>query len=154
MKIRHFLILISVIIFFSLIQSLNISFFGVKPNFVLAVFAAALFFIQEIWESVFLLSVASLFLKFSPHPDKDILLFFGIGVLTIIVARYLPWQPLINCLVLIFVYTFIFYLLLFPSMIISRVFIQEVLYNSFAGGAVFFLLSRLNWGEKKFGKIN
>lgn len=154
MRIRHFLILVSVVVFSAFIQSLDIAVLGVKPNFVLAAFAATLFFVQEIWESIFLLSAASLFLKFSPHPDKEILLFFGIGVLTIIIARYLPWQPLINYLVLVFVYTLIFYLLLFPLMIISRIFIQEVLYNLLAGSAVFFLLSRLKWGEKKFDKIN
>lgn len=140
---KRSLILILFISAFSFIQFLNVSFFGVKPNFAIAAVVAASFFIFDVWEGVFLIALASFILKFSPYLDNEIFIFFIIGILVILTRKYLPWHHLINNLFLTFAYTLIFYLLLFPNLIVSMVFFLEVIYNILIGFAVFLILTRI-----------
>ncbi len=145
MKLSRFLIISCLVAVFSFFQALDISFIGVKPNFALIIIVVASFFIADIWEGVFLVAIASLILKFSPHLEKEILIFFATGVLIMVVGKYLPWHSIVSSLFLIAFYTLVFYLFLFPRFIFSVVFLEEIIYNLFIGGLTFVILSRLKF---------
>ncbi len=134
------LILILVIGLLALFQTLGFSIFGVKPNLALTAVVAASFFVVNIWEGLVLILLAALFLKFNAVFNLDILVFCLIGTAALIVKKYLVWQPLINCLILIGLASLGLYLFLSPSLIISGIFLQEIIYNIILGIPVFVLL--------------
>lgn len=139
----YLLILTAVVAVFSFLQSFRISFFSVKPDFALAAVVAAIFFVDDIFEGIFLAALAAFLLKFSPYFGSEILVFFAGAVLIAAFGKHLPWHPLINMAVLVSVFTLGFYLVLFPSAVLTLGFFTESLYNILAAGLIFWILSRL-----------
>jgi len=129
-------------IFFSFLNFLNISFLGVKPNFALAAVVAFLFFAGDIFEGLFLITLSSLILKFSPIAGKDILVYFFVCVAILLIKKYLPWQNFLGNLVLVSFSTLLFYAFLFSNSIASPVFFKEIVYNIIVSSVVFLVLSR------------
>lgn len=136
----RFLILILLVGLLTLFQTLGFSIFGVKPNLALTAVVVASFFVANIWEGLVLILLAALFLKFNAVFSLDIVAFSLIGTAALIFKKYLIWQPLINCLILIGLASLGFYLFLSPSLILSRIFLQEIIYNIILGLLVFVLL--------------
>ncbi len=139
---RIFLLLFLVVIF-SFIQTLDFSIFGIKPNLALAAIIVSVFFILNIWEGFLLSAMAALILKFSPGFSKEILIFFLIAVAAIIIKKYLPWQSTINMFFLIIATTLLFYAFSYPSLIISGIFLQELIYNIIITGLTFIIFHRI-----------
>lgn len=136
------LILFFIVICFSFLQTVDFSVFGVKPNFALAAIIVASFFISDIWESLLLAAIAALILKFSPGFNNEILIFFLIVVVAIIIKKYLPWRSTINLIFLIAATTLLFYVFSAPALIISILFLKELLYNIIAGFIIFAVLNK------------
>jgi len=131
----------------SFLQAFGFSVFGVKPNLALAVLIAISFFIANLWEGFLLVLLAALILKFAPGFEKGILTFSLIAAAGLIVKKYLPWRYFLSNLILIGIGTFIFYLFLNPNLIISVIFLKEIVLNLVAGIIIFAFLSFL-WENK------
>ena len=141
----RFLILILLVGLLTLFQTLGFSIFGVKPNLALTAVVVASFFVVNIREGLVLILSAALLLKFNAVFNLDILIFSLIGTAALIFKKYLIWQPLINCLILIGLATSGFYLFLSPSLIISGIFLQEIIYNIILG---IFVFAFIRWLKK------
>ena len=138
--------LIFLTILFSFVQTTGFSIFGVKPNLALMAVVAVSFFISDIWEGFLLVLMSALILKFGPEVgNKEIIIFSLIGAAAVFSKRYLIWQQLINCLILLVVATLLFYVFLSPSFIFSRIFLQEISYNIISGIIIF---ASLRWLKK------
>lgn len=138
-----FFILILLVSLLTLFQVLGFSVFGVKPNLALATVIAAAFFISDIWEGVLLTAIAALILKFSPGFNNEILIFFLIAVVAIIIKKYLPWRSIINLFFLIIAATLLFYVFSAPELIISVLFLKEIIYNTAIALLIFIALNKI-----------
>lgn len=124
------LIILGVMLFFaSLIQFLDVSLFGVVPNTTLVVIVLAALFLRDIWHELFLIACASFLLKFSPSANREILVFFTVGLLTLVIVRRLPWHLFVNGIFLVVGATFAMYAFIDPSSILSLMFVKELGYN-------------------------
>ena len=141
---RRFSIFILAIFLLSFMQFLRISIFGVVPNIVLATLVISIVFLNDTWHRMFLVSFASFMLKFSASADRDILAFFAVGLLMIVVDRYLPWQPLMNGIFLATIATVLFYLFTVASSIISLMFVLEMGYTIALVCLLYYLLTRFS----------
>lgn len=141
---RRFSIFILAIFLLSFMQFLRISIFGVVPNIVLATLVISIVFLNDTWHRIFLVSFASFMLKFSASADRDILAFFAVGLLMIVVDRYLPWQPLMNGIFLATIATVLFYLFTVASSIISLMFVLEMGYTIALVCLLYYLLTRFS----------
>ena len=135
--------LIFLTVFFSFVQTMGFSMFGVKPNLALVAVIVASFFVKNIWEALLLVILSATMLKFKPVFGQEIIIFSLIGAAAIFLKRRLIWQPLINCLVLIATATVLFYIFLSPSLILSTIFLKEIIYNLILGVLIFYPLSWL-----------
>lgn len=154
------LILSLLVILSSLLNFASIKIFGVSPNFALAAMIVSItssltvpykaegtfFFARNFWQGFFLVVLSSLILKFSPVISIEILAYAAGGIFIVLFHKYLPWNQLINALVLIFVFTLIFYALFASDMILSWVFVKEIIYNLAAGWLIFTVLSKIKFG--------
>jgi|GEM_PF-2567475 len=145
--------LTALIIFFSLLNFSGISFLGVKPNFALAAIIAVLFFTDDIFESIFLIAVSSLILKFSPVAGKDILIYSVICFAAVFIKKYLPWRNFVGNLIIITFSTFLFYVFLFFREISSVIFIKEIVYNIMVSSLVLLILSNIKIFSAPKGKF-
>lgn len=139
----RFFSLILLVGLLTLLQAFGFSLFNIKPNLALLVIIAASFFLNNFWERFLLVALAVLILKFSPGFTKEILFFFLIGATAVMVKDYLPWNTFLSNLILITLATFIFYLLLAPSLILSNIFIKELFLNLILGSLIFALFKNL-----------
>ncbi len=142
------LLLILLIGLLSFCQAFGFLIFDVKPNLALVAVITASFFVANIWEEILLVALAALILKFAPGLEREILFFSLIGVAAAIIKNYLPWRYLLSNLVLIALATLIFYLLLAPNLILSSIFLKELLLNITVGIIAFAFLSVV-WQNKK-----
>ncbi|MEE8131541.1 MAG: hypothetical protein V3T98_00620 [Candidatus Paceibacterota bacterium] len=134
-----FILLVSLLVF---LQVLDFSIFGVKPNLAMVAIIVAAFFVADIWEGFLLVAIAALILKFSPGFSGEILIFSLITAVAIIVKKYLPWRSIINILFLIITATLLFYVFSAPGLIVSTIFLKEIIYNIIVG---FFIFAALNY---------
>ncbi len=141
--IRRLIPLILVVGLLVFLQSWGFSIFGIKPNLALISIIATSFFTIDLLEGLLLVLLAALILKFSPGFEKEILFFSLIGLGAIIIKNYLPWHYYLNNIFLIILGTFIFYLLLAHNLILSSVFLKEVLLNLIFGIVLFVFLNGL-----------
>ncbi len=139
--------LVLLICLLSFIQSLGFSIFGVKLNLALAAVIAASFFVANLWEGLLLVVLAALILKFAPGFESEILIFSLIGAGAILIKKYLPWHYFFSNLILIILGTFIFYLFLAANLILTTIFLKELVLNLIAGTLIFALLNFL-WQNK------
>jgi len=128
-------------------QFFNLSLFGVSPNFVIIAISAVSIFMRDIWEGMFIVSLVSFILKFSPNFNSEILIFFVLGILIMMASKYLPWNYFINGIFLIAIFSLILYVFLAPAKIISVVFFQEIFYNVLIGGLVISLMKKIAKNE-------
>ncbi len=152
MILRTFLLTVLVIIF-SFLNFSGISFLGVKPNFALAAVIAILFFTDDALESIFLIAVSAMVLKFSPAAGKDILIYSIICIAAVFVKKYLPWRNFLGNLILISFSTALFYVFLFFREIGSVIFIKEIVYNIAVSSFIFLILSRFKFFKGPTAKI-
>lgn len=144
MKNFRFILLLVTVFSFSIAQFFNIEIFGVKPNLALAAIIASFFFIKDWWEAIFLAGVSAFVLKFSFQPSKEIAIFFVLAIMLAFLARFLPWNSLINCFVLIIIGTAIFYLCVSGlNLIFSELFFKELVYNLIIGNGLFYFYKLL-----------
>lgn len=143
MNFFRFLIFGLTAVLLSFIQFLPISIFGVKPNVALAGLIVLFFFSKDVWQNVFLTALAAAVLKFSPQPAKEILVFLAVALAALLVKEYLPWHQFVSGLFLIISATLLFYLALYPKMVLSFTFLLEVFYNLFFGAIFFGALSSI-----------
>jgi len=94
-----------------------------------------------------LVVMAALILKFAPVFENEILIFCLIGAGAILAKKYLPWQYFFGNLILIALGTLIFYVFLMPDLIISSVFVKELVLNLISGALIFAFLNFL-WQNK------
>ncbi|MDI6717576.1 MAG: hypothetical protein QMD86_00785 [Patescibacteria group bacterium] len=135
-------------IFFGIVQFLNISIFGVKPNFVLTALVVFSFFISDFWEGFFLSAMGAFLLKFSSEPQKEIFAVFVIGMVFSAINKYLPWRPLVGNVIILACSTLIYYAVSYPFAIWSLVFAKELVYNLILGTVLFLILNHLNFKKK------
>lgn len=113
----------------SLVQFLDLALFGVVPNAILVVLLLSALFLRDIWQELFLLACASFLLKFSPAIDREIVVFFVVGLLAILAVRKLPWHMFINGIFLVVSATVAMYAVIDPASISSLIFAKELGYN-------------------------
>jgi hypothetical protein len=123
------------------LQSFGFSILGVKPDLALAAVITASFFIENILQGFLLVALAALILKFSPGFEPEIAVLSLIGVVAVIVKKYLPWHYFFGNLILIAGGTLVFYAFLAPNLIISFIFLEELVLNLAAGSIIFAFLS-------------
>lgn len=128
-------------------QAFGFSVFGIKPNLALIAVIAASFFLSNIWEGFLLVALAALILKFAPGFQTEIFIFSLIGAVIIIAKNYLPWHHFLAGIILIIFGTIAFYCLLAPHLILSFVFIKELIINLVFSIPVFTFFSFL-WQNK------
>lgn len=145
MNSAKFLFFVILAAIFAFLQFMAPALLGAKPNFALIFFASIAVFVPEIWEGIFLVTLHSFFLKFSPHADKEILALLAIGIAIFLIRKFLNLSPFLRFLAIILLATIAFYAVLFASSIISLVFLMEVLYNVIIGSVIFFVLSRFKF---------
>lgn len=137
--------------FLTLLQSFGFSVFGIKPNLALvSVITASFFIVNGQWSEIkgfLLVALAALILKFAPGFRNEILTFSLIGLGAILVKKYLPWHSFFNNLILLAFGTLIFYLFLAPNLILSSIFLKEVILNLILGMLIFAFLNFL-WQNK------
>lgn len=132
----------------ALLQSLGFSLLGIEPNLALLTVIAASFFIEDLFEGLFLVVLSAVILKFSPGFGKEIILFSLIGAASVIIEKYLPWRHLVGNLILIAAGTFTFYLILAPNLILELIFLKELILNLALGILIFALFYSL-WQNKE-----
>lgn len=125
----RFLILGLLLTLASVVQSFDGTVFGVAPNLVLIVIVVSTLFLQDIGHKLFLVALASFFLKFSPVANFDIAAFFFVGLALIFIERLLPWHALVNGIFLMLCATSMLYLLIDRASIVSLMFPMELGYN-------------------------
>lgn len=128
----RFYILGLMLLFASLLQFFDSTIFGVVPDFVLIVVVLAALFLRDLWQVLFLLSVATFLLKFSPGAGQDILAFFFVGLALVIGERKLPWHLLVNGIFLTICATTALYAFVDRMTIPSLMFAMELGYNVIA----------------------
>ncbi|EKD24106.1 MAG: hypothetical protein ACD_81C00108G0002 [uncultured bacterium] len=143
----RFLVLGCTLLFVSVLQFLDIAIFGVVPNMLLVVIVTMALFLRDFLHELFLLSLASFLLKFSPVVNREILAFFFIGLIIILIERKLPWHTLVNGIFLTFFATIALYVFVDRASIASLMFAKELGYNvlltyALYHGFVFFRLFR------------
>lgn len=143
MKLQLLIFFSLIAIVFSFLQFFEISLFGVHPNFAIVIISVISAFIHDIWEGIFIVSLSTFILKFSPYFNSEIMVFFILGILIMILSKYLPWNYFINTTFLIFSSSIIFYIFLAPTRIISIVFFQEIFYNILIGGFMTLLIKKI-----------
>ncbi len=103
---------------------------------------------ENIWQGFLLVALASFILKFSPGFENELLLFSLIGFGAIVIKKYHPWHYFLSNLISVALATLIFYIFLGINLIISAVFLNELVLNLIAGTLIFAFLSLL-WDNKK-----
>lgn len=139
----RFIILGALLCIASILQFLGVSIWGVMPNFVLAVIVVAALFLTDIWHELFLISLASFLLKFSPIIEREILAFFAVSLLIVISERRLPWHAFINGIFLTVCSTVLLYALIDARSIGSLIFAQELVYTLLSVSVLYYGLTSL-----------
>ncbi len=129
-------------------QAFGFSILAIKPNLALVAIIAALFFVDNLWQGIFLVALSALILKFVPSFEKEILIFSLIGVGTVAIKNRLPWHQFLSNIFLVVLGTLIFYLFIAPYLITSVIFLEELVLNLIFGSLIFALMSFL-WHTKK-----
>jgi len=129
--------LILIIGLLTFVQAFDFSIFNIKPNLALVAIVVASFFIADFWEGTLLVLISTFILKFSPGFNKEILIFFLLGIGFVAIAKHLPWLRWVNNILLIILGTFLFYLFLNADLILSLTFLKEMFLN-LSFGALFF----------------
>lgn len=136
-------ILFFTVVCLTFLQTINFAIFSVKPNLALVAIIIVAFFIANIWEVFLLVILSALILKFSPGFSGEILIFSLITFTAIVIRKYLPWHLIINILFLIIVATVFFYIFSAPGLIISIIFLKELVYNIIIGFLIFIVLHHI-----------
>lgn len=131
----------------SLIQTFGFSISGVLPNLALATTITSFFFISYFWQGILISILASLILKFSPGFEIEILVFFLICLIVLLLKKYSWWHNFFTNLFFIALGTLVFYLLLEINFIPTAVFFKELIFNLIAGVLIFAILSWV-WQNK------
>src|SRR3989344_419225 len=139
--------IILLVVVAAFLQGANFYIFGVKPNWVLAVFVA-LAFAADFWFYLLLDFVALIILRFQPAFSWELGALAIIIFLVFLAARHSLWKESVNFLVLIFAAPILFYLLVNPTFLYLQpgVFLLELFYNLLLGLTVFFILE--NYASK------
>lgn len=126
----------------SFLQFMNFFVFNVKPNWILIAIIVSVFFISDIWEGIFLFLLSALIFKFGPgfRPEALVLPLFGLGA--IFFKKYLPWRHFLTVPLLLAVLTALFYAFLAPNLILSLIFLKELVYNLIIGEALFLSIAQ------------
>ena len=130
-----------VIIALSFLQAMGFSLWGVKPNLALVSVITISFFISSLVVQFFMLAFPFSILKDSPVVPKELWIFLFIGAGAILLKKYLPGKPPFNIIFILFIATTAFYALTFPQLIISWIFLKELILNLILGGIIFILFS-------------
>ncbi|MFA5098978.1 MAG: hypothetical protein WC461_02035 [Candidatus Paceibacterota bacterium] len=127
----------------SIIQSYGFSVFGIVPNLALVAVVASSFFTANFIEGIFLVLLSTAILKFGSGVDLGILTFALIGLIAVIIAKFIPWRYFAGNLIAIIITVLIFYAFLNPGLILSLVFIKELFLNVVVSSLLFAFLSFL-----------
>ncbi|MEK7640862.1 MAG: hypothetical protein AAB389_02600 [Patescibacteria group bacterium] len=142
---KRLAILLPIILLAGLFQNTNVfNIFGIKPNLLLAVLVAAIFFLDQILEVVAALALALLISDFRAGFAGESAALTLLVLVSPLLSRRLPWNPFINNMVLVGGFTVVFYLLTSPGYVIGLPFgvLGEVLYNALFA-AIFYNLFNL-----------
>jgi len=145
LKVLFLILIVGLLTFW---QTSGFSILDIKPNLALVAIIAASFFIDNLWQGIFLVVFSALILKFVPGFEKEILIFSLIGVGAVLIKNRLPWRQFLANIFLVSLGTLIFYLFLAPRLIISVIFWEELVLNLIFGALIFALMSFL-WHTKK-----
>ena len=145
LKVLFLILIVGLLTFW---QTSGFSILDIKPNLALVAIIAASFFIDNLWQGIFLVVLSALILKFVPGFEKEILIFSLIGVGAVLIKNRLPWRQFLANIFLVSLGTLIFYLFLAPRLIISVIFWEELVLNLIFGALIFALMSFL-WHTKK-----
>lgn len=139
--------LIVIVVTLTLLQAWGFDVLNSEPNLAIVSIIATSFFISNVWEGLFLVSVSALILKFTPGLQLEILAFVLMGFFAVLVAKRLPWNYFLSSLLLITLTTSAFYLLFDRALFFSLVLAKELLFNLAVGVIIFALLHNL-WENK------
>ncbi len=116
-----------------------LSFFGIKPNLLLAMTIAASFFVSEMALYLFLVVAAVFLLKFSGGVELESLVFALAAVSAAWLGGRLHWRPDFNNLVLVAGGTLLFYLIADASYLVASwpQVLLELVYNLAVGMVLF-----------------
>lgn len=137
------LLLILLVIASAFAQGVGLSVFGIRLNLVLVV----IIFIalkEDVLISILAAACAVFVLKPGPAIDLPITLLGISGPFTSITRRFLPWQEPVVYLALIVFMTFVLYFASSIDLLLSMVFLREVLAN-IVTGVVFFAIFSGAW---------
>jgi len=128
---NNFLIVLCIIItlLLTVVQATNFSFLGVKPNLALVGLIISAILIDYFWAFFLLATMVSLILKFQPGFDLQILIFLAMSLIVYFLSKRSSWQPFLNINIFVLLFTTIFYLLFSPALIVSSIFLKEMIYN-------------------------
>lgn len=125
--------------------SSGFEFFGVRPNLVLVVALVATFFIEGFLPYAALVLIGTIFLRFEPGFNADLLILGLICLLAFWIRRNFVLPSFITSLGFICAGSLGFYLLTAPSFLISQPgeFFIELAYNILVGMVLFVILAWL-----------
>lgn len=117
------------------LQGANFYIFGVKPNWILAVFVALVFVIIDFWFFAMLVFLTSAALRFQPDFSWELTSLVLIALTVFFLVRRLPWKESVNFFILMVFGSAVFYLLINPAIFYVRpgVFLLELVYNLILG---------------------
>ena len=140
------LYLVFIVVCASFVQHLGwLSVLSIKPNIILALLAALIFFTDDFIFYFILTASGLLFLKIEPMPDWPILVLAAVLLAGYWLARILPWQKIFNLFLIIVGATVIFYAIISWQFIFSHstLFVGEILYNLILGLVFYYWLERV-----------
>lgn len=144
---KLFLFFLIAVVVLSMIQTSGVFRpWGVVPNFALAAFAVAAFFIESIISFLFLLVIGSAFLRFESGWSFTLLIFLLICLLLFWVRRRVLLPGITTTLVLIISGTLAFYLIEDFSLIYQapKIAFLELLFNVIVGASLFLIANHIH----------
>ncbi len=133
-----------IILFFEFLQFSGISFFDVRPDFVLLIILAIPFLTRNILEEVALILLALLILKFTPVFSRELVILLVFGLLNLLIQKKITaWSPAATYISGVVIFTALSYVFLAPKLFFSSIFFLELIYNFVFGIIIFWGLLRL-----------
>ena len=140
MQFTKFLFVVPILVALGVAQSTDLlNFFGAKPNFLLVMMIALIFFTANILDYFALTLIAVILTGIQSGLSLEQLALAGISLLAFLIAQKIHWHPFFTNLVFIISGTFIFYILSEPAFILAypKVIILEIFYNLILGILLF-----------------
>lgn len=141
---NRFLIFLILVLLATWLQSSYFTIAGVRPNLILAVFAALSFLVESFWTYSILSLISIIALRYSPVFSWELMAFWLAIIAIFFLRRILPWHDAVNFIASVVGGTIGLYLLVAPMFIWSQpiLVIFELTLTLAIGGLTLLLLHR------------